>query len=107
MFGTVDKPENQRLMDLNWREVATFAPLIALAVWIGIYPTPLLRRLDASVDRVITRVNSVYGPALAKSNCDTPPATVTLPASTPGGSSLNLTGFAACGDDPAKKQDKK
>jgi NADH-quinone oxidoreductase subunit M len=107
MFGTVDKPENQRLTDLTWREFATFAPLIALAVWIGIYPAPFLRRLDSSVGRVITRVNSVYGPALAKSNCDTPPAAVTLPPAAPGGSSLNLTAFAACGDDAAKKQDKK
>jgi NADH-quinone oxidoreductase subunit M len=107
MFGTVDKPENARLADLSWREFATFAPLIALAIWIGIYPAPFLRRLDSSVGRVITRVNSVYGPALAKSNCDTaPPAAATLPPASPGGSSLNLAGFAACGDNDAaaKKQ---
>ncbi|PYR75631.1 MAG: NADH-quinone oxidoreductase subunit M [Acidobacteria bacterium] len=106
MFGTVDKPENAKLTDLNLREFATFAPLIALAVWIGIYPAPLLRRLDTSVARVITRVNSVYGPALAKSNCTTPtaPAITRPPAPTPGAPSLDLTGFAACADEAAPKK---
>ena len=84
----------------------TVRPWFALAVWIGIYPAPLLRRLDTSVARVITRVNSVYGPALAKSNCTTPtaPAITRPPAPTPGAPSLDLTGFAACADEAAPKK---
>jgi NADH-quinone oxidoreductase subunit M len=66
MFGKVDNPANEGLKDLNPRELATFVPLIALAVWIGIYPSPVLRRLEAPVAYVTARVNPVYGPALAQ-----------------------------------------
>ena len=70
MFGKVDNPANAGLRDLNAREIATFVPLIALAIWIGLYPTPVLRRLQSSVGRVVVRVNSVYGPAIAKAEAD-------------------------------------
>ena len=62
MFGTVDNPKNENLSDLSLREWATFTPLLILAVWIGLYPKPFIERLDTSVDRVMVRVNSAYGP---------------------------------------------
>ena len=62
MFGAVDNPKNENLPDLNLREWATFTPLLILAVWIGLYPKPFLDRLETSVDRVMTRVSSVYPP---------------------------------------------
>ena len=60
MFGNVTNPNNEKLSDLNLREVATFVPLLILAVWIGLYPKPFLDRLETSVDRVVARVNSDY-----------------------------------------------
>ena len=60
MFGKVENPKNEHLHDLNLREVVTFVPLIIMAVWIGIYPTPFLDRLNTSVDRVIARVSPQY-----------------------------------------------
>jgi NADH-quinone oxidoreductase subunit M len=86
MFGRLDNPVNQSLPDLNAREVVTFLPLVALAIWIGIYPTPVLRRLDASVGRIVMRVNSVYGPAIAKAaaDCNAAAAPVQAPAGPPG-----------------------
>jgi NADH-quinone oxidoreductase subunit M len=62
MFGKIENPKNEGLPDLNLREFATYAPLLVLAVWIGIYPAPFIRRLDTSVARVMARVNSVYAP---------------------------------------------
>ena len=53
MFGKIENPKNERLPDLNLREFATFAPLLILAVWIGLYPAPFLRRLETSVNRVV------------------------------------------------------
>ena len=49
MFGKIENPKNERLLDLNHREFATFAPLLVLAVWMGLYPAPFLRRLETSV----------------------------------------------------------
>ncbi len=57
MFGKVENPKNERLTDLTAREFATLAPLIALVFWIGLYPAPVLRRLETSVQRVISRVS--------------------------------------------------
>ncbi|MBI4481989.1 MAG: NADH-quinone oxidoreductase subunit M [Acidobacteria bacterium] len=56
MFGKVEQPENERLADLNWREVFTFVPLIILAFWIGLYPATFLRYLDEPVNKVVERV---------------------------------------------------
>ena len=72
MFGKVENPKNENLADLNLRECATFAPLIILAVWIGLYPAPFLRRLEPSVNTVVARVNAVYAKALAAKakDCD-------------------------------------
>jgi NADH-quinone oxidoreductase subunit M len=61
MFGKIENPKNEQLPDLNWREFATFAPLIALAFWIGLYPAPFIRRLDTSVAHVMARVSPEYG----------------------------------------------
>jgi len=81
MFGTVTNPKNERLPDLSLREFATFAPLLVLAVWIGLYPKPFLDRLDTSVDRVVARVNSIYTPRLAQVEANgEPPAWNNAPA---------------------------
>ena len=65
MFGTVTNPKNENLPDLSMREFVTFAPLLLLAVWIGLYPKPFLDRLETSVDKVMMRVNSDYTPRFA------------------------------------------
>jgi NADH-quinone oxidoreductase subunit M len=65
MFGKIENPKNEKLLDLNLREFVTFAPLLILAVWIGLYPAPFLRRLETSVTRVVARVSPQYAPAQA------------------------------------------
>ncbi len=81
MFGKIDNPRNERLPDLNLREVATFVPLVVLAFWIGLYPSPVLRRLETSVDRVMARVDARYTPRFARTDCG--PAGAPAPASGP------------------------
>jgi NADH-quinone oxidoreductase subunit M len=85
MFGKIENAKNERLLDLSAREFATFAPLLVLAVWIGLYPKPFLDRLETSVARVITRVSPQYAQGAA---ADTPAprpsaAAVTPPATEP------------------------
>src|SRR5712692_6718479 len=60
MFGSVSNPANERLPDLNAREFATLVPLVALALWIGVYPKPFFRYLDLPVQRIVERVNPNY-----------------------------------------------
>ncbi len=63
MFGKIENPKNEGLLDLSHREFATFAPLLVLAVWMGLYPSPFLRRLESSVNHIMVRVNSEYASA--------------------------------------------
>ena len=63
MFGKIENPKNEKLLDLSHREFATFAPLLVLAVWIGLYPTPFLKRLETSVNHIVVRVNKQYAQA--------------------------------------------
>jgi NADH-quinone oxidoreductase subunit M len=65
MFGRVENPKNERLLDLSHREFATFAPLLVLAVWMGLYPAPFLDRISTSVEHVMSRVNPAYAQAYA------------------------------------------
>jgi NADH-quinone oxidoreductase subunit M len=55
-FNRVDRPENERLADLSAREGLVLAPLLALMVWMGVQPGPFLRRMEASVESVVERV---------------------------------------------------
>ena len=56
MFGELEHEENQNLPDLNWREIATFVPLIILAFWIGLYPKVFLDYLHEPVNQIVERV---------------------------------------------------
>jgi NADH-quinone oxidoreductase subunit M len=95
MFGKVENPKNENLPDLNLREFATFAPLIALAVWIGIYPAPFIRRIDTSVQHVIARVAPEYSNDKLAINCDTTPRPEQLAANT----ASQFLAAAPCGPD--------
>jgi len=81
MFGKVENPKNENLPDLTPREYATFAPLIVLAVWIGLYPAPFTTRLEGAVANVVERVNPQYAGALGPKAADCPPGTQPSPSS--------------------------
>jgi len=53
-FGTVDKPANAALLDLNAREIVTLVPLILLILFIGWYPVPFLARIQPAVQQVLS-----------------------------------------------------
>jgi NADH-quinone oxidoreductase subunit M len=52
-LGPVDKEENRRLLDLNWREVITLVPLLVLIFWIGLYPRPFFNLMAPAVDNLM------------------------------------------------------
>src|SRR6266571_2898812 len=56
IFGPLNNPENQKLQDLNNREILILAPIVALIVLMGVYPQPFLSRMSASVDLTLKRV---------------------------------------------------
>jgi NADH-quinone oxidoreductase subunit M len=66
IFGEV-RGENRNLEDLQWRELAMLLPMAALIVWMGVYSSSFLRPMDASVDRLIERVEA-SGELLARND---------------------------------------
>ncbi|HWE42138.1 MAG TPA: NADH-quinone oxidoreductase subunit M [Gemmatimonadaceae bacterium] len=56
LFNPLDKPENEHIPDLNARELATMIPLIAVIIWLGVYPAPVLRRMEASAEQLVSQV---------------------------------------------------
>jgi NADH-quinone oxidoreductase subunit M len=53
IFGPLVKEELKGLLDLSPREVAVFAPLVLLVLWMGIYPSSFTQVYDASILRLI------------------------------------------------------
>ncbi|MDD5542483.1 MAG: NADH-quinone oxidoreductase subunit M [Acidobacteriia bacterium] len=53
MLGEVTHEANKSLPDLSGREKWVLVPLILLALWMGIYPQFFLRKMDASVSRLL------------------------------------------------------
>jgi NADH-quinone oxidoreductase subunit M len=58
LFNSLDKPENAHVSDLNRRELALMVPLIAGIIWMGVYPAPILRRMQVSAEHFVQIVES-------------------------------------------------
>jgi NADH-quinone oxidoreductase subunit M len=55
-YGPLTKDENARMKDLSAREWWILAPVVALAILMGVLPAPFLRAMEPSVNRVVQRV---------------------------------------------------
>ena len=53
VFGKLEKDDLKAILDLSPREIAIFVPLIAVTIWMGIYPAPFLEVMDASIANLI------------------------------------------------------
>ena len=56
IFGKLENPENQKLRDLGLREQWILIPLVALILWMGVYPRPILERMEPSVEQLLREV---------------------------------------------------
>jgi NADH-quinone oxidoreductase subunit M len=55
-YGKVVHEENRNIKDLNARELAIMVPIVVLYVVIGLYPKPLLSRMEPSVKHLLTQM---------------------------------------------------
>ena len=72
LFNPLDKKENERIPDLNWREIGLMVPFVIVIIWLGLYPAPVLRRMEPSAQKLVTTVeqgaqlgSTVNAPAVA------------------------------------------
>jgi NADH-quinone oxidoreductase subunit M len=67
IFGPLTHSENQTLQDLNGREILILAPVVALIVFLGVYPQPFLSRMTPAIDLTLKRVFTIHGTPTAAS----------------------------------------
>jgi len=56
IYNPLDKPANEKLPDLSLREITVLVPLIACILWIGVYPQPILRRIEPASRQFVQTV---------------------------------------------------
>ncbi|HET7488761.1 MAG TPA: NADH-quinone oxidoreductase subunit M [Acidimicrobiales bacterium] len=69
VFHGTPTGDNVGLPDINWREAAAVGPLVVLIVALGVYPKPVLDRVNPSVEALIQHVEKATGykqPAVAE-----------------------------------------
>ncbi len=66
VFGKLTRDDLRGILDLSPREVAIFAPLVGLTLWMGIYPSSFTQFFDATVHAMVEQhVAALAAPKLA------------------------------------------
>jgi NADH-quinone oxidoreductase subunit M len=52
------KQHGHGIRDLNWREIATVAPLLLFIFWIGLYPKPFFTLMAPTVDKLVAALQT-------------------------------------------------
>ena len=60
MYGPITHDENRSLRDLTGGEKWALVPLVVLIFFLGIYPKPVLQKLNPSVSAVVAQANPAY-----------------------------------------------
>ncbi|MGH9339708.1 MAG: complex I subunit 4 family protein [Acidobacteriota bacterium] len=58
-MGSITHEANRSLADLGSREIAILLPITVMLVWMGMYSSSFLREMDASVQKVVDRIEQV------------------------------------------------
>jgi len=56
-FNKLDNEDNRGVPDLNRREILVISPLLVLMIVLGVFPSPVLERMEPSVRTVLERVD--------------------------------------------------
>jgi NADH-quinone oxidoreductase subunit M len=90
---------NAGIRDMSWAERAAVAPLLAGIIFIGVYPQPLITRIEPAVDHLVSHVEyadpslKIPATAIGQGTFAVPPdQVVDLPAPRSGSSSATGTG---------------
>jgi len=59
-WGPLDNPKNANLPDVNKRELGLLLALVALMVWIGVYPKPFFDFIEKPVEYIVKKVEPSY-----------------------------------------------
>ena len=57
LFGPLQNPANETLKDMNGREIFVLAPLMVLALYLGVRPNVILKPIAPAVQKLVSDVN--------------------------------------------------
>ena len=60
MLGPINNEKNEKLVDVNLREILVMVPLVLWCFWIGLYPKPYFEILEKPVAKLVERVDPDY-----------------------------------------------
>jgi NADH-quinone oxidoreductase subunit M len=66
-WGPLDNPANQSVPDVNMRERGLCLALVAVMLWIGLFPSTFFDKIEEPVNYIVRKVDPAYfnGPAVA------------------------------------------
>lgn len=70
VFGELTKSDVRSMKDMNAREMAMFAPLVVLVIWMGVYPSSFLTPMTPSIERVLARFHPAEQAAVTAPQVD-------------------------------------
>jgi NADH-quinone oxidoreductase subunit M len=65
VFGELTKADLKNMLDLSPREIAIFAPLVVMTLWMGIYPAPFFDVIAASAKHLLEQHQTALAAAKA------------------------------------------
>jgi len=65
-FGDVTNEKNKNLPDINKKELFGLIPLVIVAIWLGVYPKPVLAPINKSVESIVQLMHNKSQTELAK-----------------------------------------
>jgi NADH-quinone oxidoreductase subunit M len=57
--GPITVPANKGLSDVSLREISVLVPMVAMILFLGLYPKPALDRIEPSVQQILDRIEAV------------------------------------------------
>jgi NADH-quinone oxidoreductase subunit M len=63
VMGDLIKESLKTIKDMTTREKVIFAPLIAMTIWMGVYPAPILDRIGPSVEALLDNYDTAIADA--------------------------------------------
>lgn len=75
-FGPITHKVNLELKDLRAREWSALLPLIAVVVWLGVYPKPVLTPINVSVQHLVEKMKTKASTPAALEVFDIPTASL-------------------------------
>jgi NADH-quinone oxidoreductase subunit M len=65
VFGELTKDDVKAMLDMSPREIAIFAPLVILTIWMGVYPSTFLDPIEVSVSNLVENYDAALAAAQA------------------------------------------